>query len=190
MNVCVYCNKVLEEPVHIQKGFHVSCKQKKDRDDVEAAKNRIAARRAPNARFVQGGAPGLVQQANVGGARGGSTRSPGTGIKKEIKDGCKLFKVDLVIMQIGAYYKLIEEDANYMHDEFGLNYTNTGEDIDVVGFPCPDLKNKKRKLIQKDICFCIVDEVAPVNGRILREVVFANCDPAVIGLTFVGGPAP
>jgi hypothetical protein len=175
--------------VHIQKGFHVSCKQKKDREDVNAAKNNIAARRAPNARFVQGGAPGLVQQANVGGARGGGT-PPYTGIKKEIKDGCKLFKVDLVVMQIGAYYKLIEEDANYMHEEFGLNYTNTGEDIDVVGFPRHDIKIKKRKLIQKDICFCIVDEVAPVNGRILREVVFANCDPAVIGLTFVGGPAP
>ena len=40
-------------PVHIQKGFHVSCKQKKDREDVNAAKNNIAARRAPNARFVR-----------------------------------------------------------------------------------------------------------------------------------------
>tara|TARA_B110000003_G_C16515331_1_gene482802 strand:- start:18 stop:548 length:531 start_codon:yes stop_codon:yes gene_type:complete len=176
--------------VHIQKGFHVSCKQKKDREDVNAAKNNIAARRAPNARFFQGGSTGLVQQATVGGAGGGGHPPRGTGIKKEIKDGCKLFKVDLVIMQIGAYYKLIEEDANYMHEEFGLNYTNTGEDIDVVGFPRHDLKNKKRKLLQKDICFCIVDEVAPANGRFIREVVFANCDPAVMGLTFVGGPIP
>lgn len=190
MSKCKYCNKTLIEPVHIQKGFHVSCKQKKDREKVYAAEKNIAANKAPNARFVQGGAPGLIQQANAGRAGGGGTRPPRTGIKKEIKDGCKLFKVDLVIMQIGAYYKLIEEDANYMHKEFGLNYTNTGEDIDVVGFPCPDLNNKKRKLIQKDICFCIVDEVAPVNGSIIREVVCANCDPAVIGLTFVGGPAP
>jgi DNA mismatch repair ATPase MutS len=93
-------------------------------------------------------------------------------------------------MQIGAYYKLIEEDANYMHEEFGLNYTNTGEDIDVVGFPLHHLKNKKRQLLQKNICFCIVDEVTPVNGRFIREVVFANCDDEVIGITFVGGPIP
>ncbi|HCK04448.1 MAG TPA: hypothetical protein DHV86_06790 [Methylophilaceae bacterium] len=190
MSKCKYCKKELIVPLHIQKGFHISCKQKKDRDDMEDAKKNIAAKKAPNARFVQGGAPGLVQQARVGRAGGGGTRPPGTGIKKEIKDGCKLFKVDLVIMQIGAYYKLIEEDANYMHEEFGLNYTNTGEDIDVVGFPRHDLKNKKRQLLQKDICFCIVDEVAPSNGRFIREVVFANCDPAVMGLTFVGGPTP
>ena len=176
--------------MHIQKGFHVSCKQKKDREDVNAAKNNIAARRAPNARFFQGGSTGLVQQATVGGAGGGGHTPRGTGIKKEIKDGCKLFKVDLVIMQIGAYYKLIEEDANYMHEEFGLNYTNTGEDIDVVGFPLHHLKNKKRQLLQKNICFCIVDEVTPVNGRFIREVVFANCDDEVIGITFVGGPIP
>ena len=135
--------------------------------EKQTIKKNIAAKKAPNARFVQGGAPGLVQQARVGRAGGGGTRPPGTGIKKEIKDGCKLFKVDLVIMQIGAYYKLIEEDANYMHEEFGLNYTNTGEDIDVVGFPRHDLKNKKRQLLQKDICFCIVDEVAPSNGRFI-----------------------
>ena len=29
MSECKYCNKTLIEPVHIQKGFHVSCKQKK-----------------------------------------------------------------------------------------------------------------------------------------------------------------
>ena len=70
-------------------------------------------------------------------------------------------------MQIGAYYKLIEEDANYMHEKFGLTYTNTREDFDVVGFPLHMLKNKKRELIQKDICFCVVGGLPPLP-RLLR----------------------
>ena len=48
-------------PLHIQKGFHISCKQKKDRDELEGAKKNIAA----NATFVRGGQTGMKQQSNL-----------------------------------------------------------------------------------------------------------------------------
>ena len=64
MSECKYCNNPLIEPLHIQKGFHVSCQQKKDREEMDAAVKNLAANKAPNASFVQGGQTGM-RQTNV-----------------------------------------------------------------------------------------------------------------------------
>ena len=83
MSECKYCNNTLIQPLHIQKGFHVSCEQKKDRDEMEAAKKNISAHKAPNARFVRGGSTGMVQQRGADKVRSSGVAK--IGIKKTEK---------------------------------------------------------------------------------------------------------
>ena len=192
---CKYCNKTLIEPVHIQKGFHVSCKQKKEREEIEAAKKNIAINKAPNASFVQGGSTGLVQQ--KGRIRASSTYKK-SGIKKEIKDTLKTHGYDLVIMQIGSTYDSIEEDADFFHKHFGHKYNPATTAHNQTGFPTPMIKKIKKKLLDMNIKFCIVDEIDPdddpsppslsSNGRIIRKITFSSFDSGAINLVFVGGP--
>ena len=187
MNKCIYCDNPLIEPLHIQKGFHISCQQKKDREEMEAAKKNIAANKAPNAKFVRGGSTGMVQQKGADKVR--SSGLAKIGIKKEIKDACKMFKHDLVLMHIGSYYDVIEEDADYFHKEFKFDYNPSPASYNVTGFPTYAIDKWKKKLLEKGINFCIVDEVEPVNKTIVREVIFSSCSPESVGLTFTGGPS-
>ena len=137
------------------------------------------------AKIYQGGATGLVQQ------RLSNYPAPKKkiGIKKEIKESCKLQGEDLVLMQIGDYYKVIEEDAEYFHKNHKFKYTDTREDFYVAGFHVSGIKKWKKELIEngeKD--FCIVEEVFKEKGKnILREVTFSSSNKKSLGLTFVGG---
>ena len=198
MSECKYCNNTLIQPLHIQRGFHVSCKQKKDRDDIEGAKKNIAAKKAPNASFVQGGSTGLVQQ--KGRIRASSTFKK-FGIKKEIKDTLKMYGYDLVIMQIGSTYDSIEEDADFFHKHFGHKYNPATTSYNQTGFPTLMLSKIKEKLLGMDIQFCIVDEIDPEDpdddqpsptlpgkGRIIRKIVFSSFSSDALDLVFVGGP--
>ena len=195
MSKCKYCNNPLIEPLHIQKGFHVSCQQKKDREEMEAAKKNIAANKAPNASFVQGGSTGLVQQ--KGRIRASNTYKK-SGIKKEIKDTLKMHGYDLVIMQIGSTYDSIEEDADFFHNHFGHKYNPATTAYNQTGFRISMIKKIKEKLLDMDIKFCIIDEIDPdddpssptpsSNGRIIRKIAFSSFDSGAKDLVFVGGP--
>ncbi len=198
MSKCKYCKKKLIVPLHIQKGFHISCKQKKDRDELEGAKKNIAANKAPNASFVQGGSTGLVQQ--KGRIRASNTYKK-SGIKKEIKDTLKMHGYDLVIMQIGSTYDSIEEDADFFHKHFGHRYNPATTAYNQTGFPIPMIAKIKEKLLGMNIKFCIVDEIdlddpdndpsspSPSgNGRIIRKIAFSSFSTGASDLIFVGGP--
>ena len=164
---------------------------------MEDAKKNIAVKKAPNARFFQGGKTGLVQQ--KGRIRASSTfRKPG--IKKEIKDTLKMHGYDLVIMQMGSTYDSIEEDADFFHKHFGHKYNPATTTYNATGFPTFILPKIKDRLISMGIKFCIVDEIdsdlddspppsTPIgNGRILRKIAFSSFSTDASDLIFVGGP--
>jgi hypothetical protein len=99
-------------PLHIQKGFHISCKQKKDRDELEGAKKNIAA----NATFVRGGQTGMKQQSNLKNYPRKKTSKDliYPNIKNEVKANHK--HIDIVFMNgLGANYYIAEEDAEFIH---------------------------------------------------------------------------
>ena len=93
----------------------------KDMDDIKKAIAAIDARKKVTASFVRGGSPGLVQQK----LKKYLNSASNIGIKKEIKETCKMHGEDLVLIEIGAYFKLIEEDAEYFHKEFLFKYSGT-----------------------------------------------------------------
>ena len=136
-------------------------------------------------KFVQGGSTGLEQQK----AKRYPTPKKKEGIKKEIKDGCKYHGEDLVIMQIGSFYVVIEEDAEYFHNEYKFKYKDTWEDIYLTGFPLSQINLWKNTLIrQGEKDFCIVEEVSKKEGKkILREVTFSSSNKKSLGLVFAGG---
>ena len=137
------------------------------------------------AKIVPGGSTGLEQQK----AKRYPAPNKKEGIKKEIKESCKLQGEDLVLMQIGSYYRVIEEDAEYFHKNHKFRYTNTGEDFYVAGFHVSGIEKYKKELIENGgIDFCIVDEVFKEKGKnIIREVTFSSSNKKSLGLSFVGG---
>ena len=153
-------------------------------DDIKKAIAAIDARKKVTASFVRGGSPGLVQQK----LKKYLNSASNIGIKKEIKETCKMHGEDLVLIEIGAYFKLIEEDAEYFHKEFLFKYTETREDYFVTGFPSALIDSYKEKLINKKIKFCIVEEIFKKKGEnIIRKVTFSSSDKSSLGLTFTGG---
>jgi DNA mismatch repair ATPase MutS len=90
---------------------------------------------------------------------------------------------------MGSYFNIIEEDADYFHKEFKFDYNPSPASYNVTGFPTYAIDKWKKKLLEKGINFCIVDEVEPVNKTIVREVIFSSCSPESVGLTFTGGPS-
>ena len=158
----------------------------KDMNDIKKAIAAIDAKKKVTASFVRGGSPGLVQQR----LKKYPNSTSNIGIKKEIKETCKMHGEDLVLMEIGAYFKIIEEDAEYFHKdkEFHFKYTETREDYLITGFPSPLIDSYKQKLINRKINFCIVEEVFKEKGRnIIREVTFSSSNKSSLGLIFTGG---
>ena len=185
MSVCEYCKKILEHELHIKNGFHSSCRNKKNSGLTAKAIQNTQARRAPNATFVQGGSTGLVQQRGAG-RRPPSSHQP-TGIKKSIKDECKMHQHDLVLMQMGTTFDVIEEDAEYFKKNYKFKYARNVTSYHSTGFSVHAIKRYKEELLQSGLCFCIVEEIEPENGRHMRKLTFSSCNPQSEGLTFPGG---
>ena len=153
-------------------------------DEIRNAIKAIDSKKKVTASFVRGGAPGLRQQR----LKKYPNATSKIGIKKEIKETCKMHGEDLVLMEIGAYFQLIEEDAEYFHKEFLFKYTETREDYFVAGFSSLSIDSYKQKLINKKINFCIVEEIFKEKGKnIIREVTFSSSNKSSLGLTFTGG---
>jgi hypothetical protein len=145
MSECKYCNKTLIEPVHIQKGFHVSCKQKKDREEMDDAKKNIAANKAPNASFVQGGDTGL-RQTRINNYPQNNHRRDNIypGIKNTIK--AKYKHIDIVFMHgLSTRYYVAEEDAELIHK---LDSEKTYRQ-DISYFLTSIGRNEKKEFIEK-----------------------------------------
>jgi len=180
MSECKYCNNPLIEPLHIQKGFHVSCQQKKDREEMEAAKKNIAANKAPNARFVQGGQTGM-RQTNVKNYPKNKYRRDNIypGIKNTIK--AKYKHIDIVFMNgLSTRYYVAEEDAELIHK---LDSEKTYRQ-DISYFLTSIGRNEKKKFIGKlteqNKGYVFMDMKKPITDPVMRIIVDSS-DKALIG---------
>ena len=155
-------------------------------DDIKKAIAAIDEKKKITASFVRGGAPGLRQQR----LKKYPKSNHKIGIKKEIKETCKMHGEDLVLIHIGAFYQVIEEDATFFHKhkEFKFNYTETNATYFVAGFRVQILNQIKQTLLSIGIDFCIVEEIENKKGNnIIRKVTFSSSNKSSLGLIFTGG---
>ena len=180
MSVCKYCNEVLEEPVHIQKGFHVSCHQKIGREEIKAAEKNLATNKAPNARFVQGGQTGM-RQTNVKNYPKKKYRRDNIypGIKNTIK--AKYKHIDIVFMNgLSTRYYVAEEDAELIHKLDSKKEYRP----DISYFLTSIGRNEKKKFIGKlteqNKGYVFMDMKKPITDPVMRIIVDSS-DKALIG---------
>ena len=107
---------------------------------------------------------------------------------KNIKDILKSeFDVELVIIQCGYYFEVIEEDAEFFHTNFNFKLHNCGgcRPYQVTGFP------KRKGLLDKYINilderrvnYAILDQVDVRGNHVTREVTHSP-NNRVLGLVF------
>ena len=134
---------------------------------------------------VQGGSTGLVQQK----LKKYPAKKPQVGIIKGIKDFLKSqYRCDLVLIQVGFYIEIIEEDAKYFKDEFGLKIHDAGgtRSYDVTGFPKENGLAKYQKILdERKVCYCLVEQIEGGKGnKVIREVTYSSCNKKALGLVF------
>ena len=155
-----------------------------DRKLIASAIKNIESRKKITARFVRGGATGLVQQRGIRSYRPSQTK---TGIIKSIKDSIKNNDgISLVLIQRGYYIEVIEEDARYFHKEFGLKIHDSGGNrpYEIAGFPKSALNKYTQILLEKGLDFCTVEQVDKIHGVVVREITFSAQKKECIGRRF------
>ena len=179
MSECRYCNNTLIQPLHIQKGFHVSCQQKKDREEMDVAVKNIAANKPPNARFVQGGQTGM-RQTNIKNYSKKKYRRDNIypGIKNTIK--AKYKHIDIVFMNgLSTRYYVAEEDAELIHK---LDSKKTYRDISY--FLTSIGRNEKKefidKLTEQNKSYVFMDMKKPITDPVMR-IIIDSSDKELIG---------
>lgn len=104
-----------------------------------------------------------------------------------IKDTLKgSYDINLVIIQCGAFFEVIEEDAELLIDKFDLKRNNNWGATH-AGFPLSSIDKFQEKLMEKNIKFCIVKEINKDNSSnngVLRQVTYST-DINVIGIQFL-----
>ena len=134
---------------------------------------------------VQGGSTGLVQQK----LKKYPPKKPKVGIIKGIKDFLKSqYRCDLVLIQVGFYIEIIEEDAKYFKNEFGLKIHDAGgtRSYDVAGFPKEKGLAKYQKILdERKVCYCLVEQIEDCKDKkVIREVTHSSCNKKALGLVF------
>ena len=136
-------------------------------------------------KIYQGGSTGLVQQKKL---RRNPVSKPKISILKEIKDVLKQnFKFDLVLIQVGYYIELIEEDAKYFNEKFGLTIHDGGgtRPYLVAGFVKERGLQKYINLLNaKGVKFCIVEQVDSGEKKVTRSVTYSPNEKDALGCTF------
>jgi len=180
MSECKYCNNTLIQPLHIQKGFHVSCQQKKDREEMDTAVKNIAAKKVPNARFVQGGKTGM-RQTKIKNYPKKKYRRDNIypGIKNTIK--AKYKHIDIVFMNgLSTRYYVAEEDAELIHK---LDSEKTYRP-DVSYFLTSIGRNEKKEFIEKlteqNKGYVFMDMKKPITDPVMR-IIIDSSDKELIG---------
>ena len=136
-------------------------------------------------RIFQGGYPGLVQQGKKTIKKFPSKNT--LGIKREIKDTLKgIYGFDVVIVEIGCFYSVFEEDAQFFKKEFSFKVAQPGrQTFEETGFSNNDaLLYKyvdKLKNINKTFCVLKQKEISPKKFE--RTVVISTSEKA-LGFTF------
>ena len=108
------------------------------------------------------------------------------GIIKGIKDILKgEFNLDLVLIQVGFYIEVIEEDADYFHKEFDFELHDAGgrRSYNVTGFPKQHLDKYLEILDERKIWYAVVEQIDVGEDRVTREVTYSPNRKA-LGLVF------
>ena len=136
-------------------------------------------------KIYQGGSTGLVQQKKL---KKNTVSKQKTSILKEIKDVLKQnFKFDLVLIQVGYYIEVIEEDAKYFKENFGLKiHDGAGKrPYLVTGFVKENGLQKYINLLNaKGVKFCIVEQVDSGEKKVTRSVTYSPNEKDALGCTF------
>ena len=133
-------------------------------------------------KIYQGGSTGLVQQ-NKRSLRKFTSKS-GRGIQREIKDTLKgMYHFDIVIMQFGSMFRVIEEDATFFKKEFNFKVSQPGRyTYETTGFPLGSKDKYSKKLLELNKTFCILVQFGE-EPNFIREVMESTSEKA-LGITF------
>ena len=137
------------------------------------------------ASFVRAGATGLIKQRNI--KKYPSSRKHKS-MKQDIKNQCNMWGEEMVVMQFGSTFEIVDENAEYFHKNFNFNYNSATTNFFSTGFFLGSIEKYKKKLLEKEIKFCIVEEVFKEKDKpIIREVTFSSSNGPSLGNQFVGG---
>ena len=158
---------------------------KKEKSIQDAIKNIEKNKKKIRACIVRGGATGLIQQRNI--KKYPSSRKHKS-MKQDIKNQCSVWGEDMVVMQFGSTFDIVDENAEYFHKNFNFKYNPTTTNFFSTGFSLGSIEKYKRKLLEREINFCIVEEIFKEKGKhIIREVTFSSSNGPSLGNQFVGG---
>ena len=119
-------------------------------------------------------------------------RYPGYKYKKgklmEIKDILKReFGFDLVLIQVGYYIEIIDEDAQYFKKHFNFNLHDGGgtRTYATAGFPKEGALDKYISLLnERELDFCLVEQTNIEEETVTRSVTYCSKDEEALGVTF------
>lgn len=136
-------------------------------------------------KIYQGGSTGLVQQNKRVIMKSTSTRSD-IGIQRQIRDILKSkFSFDLVIMQFGCFYTVIEEDAEFFNNKFSLKLIQPGTfTYQIAGFPLKKRQTYIDKLLNINKEFCLLDQYQVENKDEYYRVVNVSTHEKALGFWF------
>ena len=136
-------------------------------------------------KIYQGGSTGLVQQ-NRRVFRKAKASNKDIGIQRQIKDTLKAkFAFDIVIMHFGAFFIVIEEDAEYFNKEFKLKLIQPGRyTYHISSFPLTARQKYIDLLKSKDKEFCLLDQYPVDNKEEFYRVVNISTHEKALGFTF------
>ena len=157
----------------------------KEQTIQDAIKNIDKNKKNIRASFVRGGATGLRQQRNI---RKHSSSKKYESMKQDIKNQCNMFGEEIVIMQFGSTFDVVDENAEYFHKKFNFKYNPTTTNFFSTGFPLGLIEKYKKILLETEIKFCVVEEIFKEKDKpIIREVTFSSTNGPSLGNQFVGG---
>lgn len=93
---------------------------------------------------------------------------------KEYKKLKEKYPDDILLYQVGIFYRIMLEDAGKVAKVTGLKLMMQGvvsEAYEVCGFPKSGLDKYVGKLIRAGFSVAIADQIKNEDGQILREVV-------------------
>lgn len=126
-------------------------------------------------KVFQGGSTGLVQQKKKNYNR--SNTAPQS-ILIFIKNLCKdQFDLDIVAINAGAYYKFVEEDADYVTKNFG--WKGIGINFSSAGSSMSNFNSIKKKLDESNLRYCIIDQTDVGENLIERTIVDGNVPESI-----------
>ena len=158
----------------------------KDMDDIKKAIAAIDGRKKNiRASFVRGGATGLRQQRNI---KNYPSSRNSESMKQDIKNQCNMLGEEIVVMQFGSTFDVVDENAEYFHKNFKFKYNAATVNFFSTGFSLGAINKYKQKLLENRIKFCVVEEIFKEKGKpIIREVTYSSTNGSSLGRQFIGG---